>query len=795
MRFAGTIPAPRDMFAPLIRVIMVLAVLFLTVFASAALWTHGAGAEQADERYAAIADILEDDEARARLIEDLRALGTGGSDTGDALPIDIPPEHQAVAGAPSGQAPQDVSLARQIAEYTQSLAEGAVTEVVNLYQGILSLDGGEIGGRTAGLIPAIIDLAVVVFTAVVAFWIVGMAASPIFARASAWVLSDQGVYQLPRRILAIVGSALLDGIAILIAWVAGYAVALFAFGDAGAMDTRQSLFLNAFLLVEAFKLVLRVFFSSRYDGLRLLPVSADDAAFWNRWLARVSGLIGYGLLVAVPIINFNISPIAGRLVSIVVMLTAFLYALRIIMANRSPIRHRILARAGEASMQVTQTLLTLLGNLWHWIAIVYFAALTIVTLFRPVDALPFMVSATGQTVVAIGGGVLISMLLTRVIVSGVRIPEKTRLRLPMLESRLNAFVPLALKIIRLLILIVVLALVANAWALFDAAGWLASELGIRTIAGLSSIGGILVAAALIWIVTASWIEHRLSPETGKGEPGARERTLLTIFRNAFAVVLITMTAMIALSEVGLDIGPLIAGAGVLGLAIGFGAQSLVQDIITGVFIQLENAMNTGDVVTVGGTTGTVERLTIRSCGIRDLSGTYHVIPFSSVSTLSNYMRDFAYHVGDYGIGYREDTDDAIVHLRNAFDELRADPDHASNILGDLEVHGVTSLGDSAVNLRVRIKAKPGTQWGLGRAYNRLVKRHFDAAGIEIPFPHMTLYFGEGKDGTAPAAPLRILDRAGPQPSADGDQDGSSGPRPDASRSNPAFKGDFEEADR
>jgi len=210
---------------------------------------------------------------------------------------------------------------------------------------------------------------------------------------------------------------------------------------------------------------------------------------------------------------------------------------------------------------------------------------------------------------------------------------------------------------------------------------------------------------------------------------------------------------------------LLAGAGVLGLAIGFGAQSLVQDIITGVFIQLENAMNAGDVVTVGGITGTAERLSIRSVAIRDLSGTFHIVPFSSVNTVSNYMRGFAYHLGEYEVAYRESTDEALEHLQAAFADLCNDPEHAPQILEDLEIHGVTELGDSGVHVRVRIATSPGSQWAVGRAYNRLVKQHFDAAGIEIPFPHTTLYFGEDKEGQAPAARLAITDETPAEASA------------------------------
>ncbi len=220
--------------------------------------------------------------------------------------------------------------------------------------------------------------------------------------------------------------------------------------------------------------------------------------------------------------------------------------------------------------------------------------------------------------------------------------------------------------------------------------------------------------------------------------------------------MVTITGMIVLSEIGINIGPLIAGAGVLGLAIGFGAQRLVQDVITGVFIQVENAMNTGDVVTVGGITGTAERLSIRSVGIRDLSGTYHIVPFSSVDTVSNYMREYGNHVGEYGIAYRENIDDAIAQLQLAFEDLKASDEHGHQLLADMTVAGVTALADSSVNIRVVIKTTPGDQWGVGRAYNRLVKMRFDSAGIEIPFPHTTLYFGQDKSGSAPPANLRVM---------------------------------------
>ena len=205
--------------------------------------------------------------------------------------------------------------------------------------------------------------------------------------------------------------------------------------------------------------------------------------------------------------------------------------------------------------------------------------------------------------------------------------------------------------------------------------------------------------------------------------------------------------MFALSEIGIDIAPLIASAGVLGLAIGFGAQKMVQDIITGVFIQFERAINVGDVVTAGGITGVVERLTVRSVSLRDLNGIFHIVPFSSVDLVSNYTRDFSYYVVDMGVAYREDYDEVKAAMHDAFDELRSDDEFGKNILGDLEWFGLDQFGDSAVVLRCRIKTLPGQQWTTGREYNRIVKKVFDERGIEIPFPHTTLFLGEAKDGS------------------------------------------------
>ncbi len=693
----------------------------------------------------ALISALEDPESRARLLEALRAA--------------------AAEDAPSELAEPPVpSLPTRIAHFTQEIAEGFVAEL----QGLQAIGQDVMAAlrsadwAVAGL--AALDLLILIVVTVGLFLLLRRLARPVFAVLDSWVLKSQRGLALLRTVPAVLLAAATDLLVVVLAWLAGYGLALFAFGDTGTMLTRHTLFLNAFLMIEVTKALVRVLFASRYKGLRVLPMAGEEAAYWNAWISRLVGFIGYGLLLVAPIVKTEISPAAGRMLSLMVMLVAFSYAVAIILQNRARVCQRIQAYGDQSSLSFTRFSVSILARAWHWLALLYFGALALVSVTRPEDALPFMAIATGQSLAAILVGFFVAAVLTQFISRRIRLPAETRENFPKLEERLNAYIPTALKVMRAVILVLVLAVIADAWGLFSLGGWLQSDSGSALLTKTLSVAMILGITVLFWLVAASWIEHRLTPRSGRVAPSARATTLLTIFRNALAIALTVMAAMIVLAEIGINIGPLLAGAGVLGLAIGFGAQTLVQDIITGIFIQFENAINTGEVVQVAGVTGTVEKLTIRSLGLRDLSGTFHVIPFSSVTTVSNFTRDFSYHLGEYGVAYREDTDEVIERLSEAFEELRAHPDHGPNIVGDLEVHGVTALADSSVNVRVRIKTLPGAQWGIGRAYNRLVKRHFDAAGIEIPFPHMTLYFGEDKKGEAPPAHVQLLQSAaGPVP--------------------------------
>lgn len=712
--------------------------------------------------YSTLADMLENEQTRQTIIDQLRAQAAQEN----ALAVEGAPSREEIAdAAPSDQTASQVSFPRRLAEATSSIAGDLGGQFKSLAAALGGLFGsGEARASgpsfdTGAFLIAALNLLFVVAGAFVALFVLRKLASPLFGKLSQWSSQNTEKSALLRTIVAVVLAAVIDVAVVVLAYVVGNLLATFAIGEAGNMETRFSLFLNAFLMIELFKAALRMLFSSQYAGLRLMPIASPQAEYCNRFLARLAGFIGYGMLVIVPIVNYNLSTALGQGLSTVIMLLALIYAATVILKNRVKLRDALMQRAEKADMSASRFALRLLGRVWHVLALAYALVVFAVTVLHPETALPYVLLATLKTIVIVGIGMLVSGVLTQLIGRRIRLTGDIQRRLPLLEKRLNAYVPTFLKVIRAIILIVVAMFVLSAWQVFDLAAWYASEAGAHLVGTTLNVVIILLVAAVVWVGLASLIENRLNAETGAGEPSARAKTLLSLFRNALAIALITMTAMIVLAEIGINIGPLIAGAGVLGLAIGFGSQKLVQDVITGVFIQLENAMNTGDVVTVGGTTGTAERISIRSVGIRDLSGTYHIVPFSSVDTVSNYMREFGNHVGEYGIAYRENIDDAIEQLQAAFEALK-ESEHGHKLLEPLSVAGVTALADSSVNIRVIIKTTPGDQWAVGRAYNRLVKMYFDAAGIEIPFPHTTLYFGQEKDGSAPPANLRILSQKG-----------------------------------
>ncbi|AKH67727.1 small-conductance mechanosensitive channel [Spongiibacter sp. IMCC21906] len=709
--------------------------------------------------YRALASMLEDEHVRNTLIEELRVLENKAASQ-NSVNEEVVPAKEIAAEAPSGQSAQQVSFARRMAATSQRFVDGLAEQFALLSTAVQGLFASEAEASTgplpdrANMMQAAGQLLGVIAATFALFILFRAIAGRSFQGLSLWVSRGSEKFTMLRTLVAVVVAGLVDMLAVVLAYAGGGVVSNYLAAGDSTVATRLALFLNAFVIIEMVKVVLRMLFAKRYASLRLVPVSAAQAGYCNRFFANIAGFVGYGVLVLVPILNFNVSPGLGAGISSLIVLIAVLYAAGVILKNRRAIADKLNTRA-ESSSGPLALLLRLLAKTWHLFALAYALSVLVVSVLHPETALPFVAMATLKTLIYCGAGLLFSVVLGQLIGREISLSDRLNSRMPRLQARVNTYVPTSLKVARSLILIAVVVFTLDAWAVYDLGTWYASDVGIRAVSSLVDILIIMFSAAVVWVILASMVEHRLTPkDTMSSSEAARAETLLGLFNTTLAIAIVVVTVMIVLSEIGVDIAPLIASAGVLGLAIGFGAQKLVQDVITGVFIQLENAMNTGDFVSAGGNSGTVERVGIRSVALRDLYGTYHIVPFSSVGAVSNFTKEFGNHVGEYGIAYRESIDEAIVQLEAAFEELK-EGKFKDDILAPLNVAGVVALADSSVNIRVVIKTTPGNQWAVGRAYNRLVKIYFDKAGIEIPFPHTTLYFGEDKDGSAPAGNIRL----------------------------------------
>jgi len=269
--------------------------------------------------------------------------------------------------------------------------------------------------------------------------------------------------------------------------------------------------------------------------------------------------------------------------------------------------------------------------------------------------------------------------------------------------------------------------------------WLMSS-GLRVI--------LIFVGAFVVVRLAGFITRRVENAFEDNDPSTtseREKqaaTLGKVVRNIIRILVWGVAIMMVLKELGIDIGPILAGVGVLGLAVGFGAQSLVKDFLAGMFVLVENQYNVGDVIKAGGVSGLVEKITLRATTLRDLEGNVHIIPNGAIDVVTNKTRVWSRFVLDIGVAYKENVDEVMGVLKEIGDELVGDPQFASMITAPLEVLGVEDFADSAVVIRVMFTTQPLKQWTVGREFRRRVKNTFDAKGIEIPFPHTTIYLGD-----------------------------------------------------
>ncbi|MDH3234523.1 MAG: mechanosensitive ion channel, partial [Alphaproteobacteria bacterium] len=512
----------------------------------------------------------------------------------------------------------------------------------------------------------------------------------------------------------------------------------------------------ASVLSRSIKAVARMVLVPKAERLRLVPLETESARYLMLWIRRFTTVAVYGYFIAEAALLFGLPPSGHAVLLKLLGLALTVMAIIFILQNRRTVGDWLRDETAGTDARGFANVRERFADVWHILAALYVIGTFLVWALDVDGGFAFVISASVWTAIIVFAAFLAVRGLDRGVRRLFRVGEDLTEGAPGLEARANRYLPVVHKAVRVIVAIVAALAILQAWGI-DTVAWMTGQTGERIIGSLVTIVAVLVVALVLWELISGAIERYL--DTLKTSSRDKDRvkrlsTLLPLARNVILVALVVFVVLIVLSEMGVNIGPLLAGAGVVGLAIGFGAQTLVKDIITGLFILVEDTIQVGDVVEADGRSGVVEGLSIRTLRLRDINGSVHTIPFSSVGSVKNSTKEFAYYLFEVGVAYREDIDEVIAALREIDEELRADPDYKTLILEPLDIWGVDRFADSAVIVRARYKTKPGNQWMVGRAYNGRMKKLFDARGIEIPFPHMTLYYGEGKDGTAPPMLVR-----------------------------------------
>ncbi len=703
--------------------------------------TETASADDVQKASDALIRVLNDPDSRTTLIR-LLEQSASGEQAGDTSASEQPSAEDASAGEAAsqdgvGDAATDENFAVQIGEYTRSLADDAgvlLEQAKRSLNGLVLIARGEIPIKWSRTKEIFIQVFFVLLAAYAGFVSSQVVAKKIYPRMAVNARYGGGL----TRTFMLLLTSLVDAVTVGIGWAIGNGAGLLSYGGfETGVSLSESLALNAFFMVGIANVSLRFIFAPGRPELRLLPFTDESSFYWYRRLRLFMYWMIYGVFLVVPLSNIAVSFVLGNALRFLTVLLGMLFLVILVQRNRARVHEGTRDYAMTLQSSIAQRALSAVGRFWHIAAFGYIAAVFIIWVTRPFDATTIILRATGLSILTIMGGMALSLVMTRAIRGGIRLPEEINSKLPALQHRLNAFVPRLLKIIRFAVFLATVLLLLEIWGLLSSSRWFSSQAGVALMRSYGSAFLVIIVAFAIWLAVMSWVDLRLQSRSGYIVT-ARERTLFQLFRNASTVVIVVMAVLLSLSEIGVNIGPLIAGAGVVGLAISFGAQTLVKDIITGAFIQIENAMNEGDFVTVAGISGTVEGITVRSVRMRDLEGTSHIIPFSSVDMVSNFMRGFSYHVALIGVSYDTSIPDAKEAMEEAFRRLKASS-YGTSIFDDLEMHGVTNFGASSIDIRARIKTTPGDQWAVGRAYNEFIKQVFDERDIEIPFPQVTYH--------------------------------------------------------
>ena len=508
--------------------------------------------------------------------------------------------------------------------------------------------------------------------------------------------------------------------------------------------------MNAAMLVLAVIAASRFLLSPRTRGLRLIPVGDRAATFLHRWICLIGAIVAFGYFGISALQLLGLPHVAALAALKIVGLTITVILVTLVIGKRRGVARFIRGERDADAPPATRSASAFwsvrarLSEVWHLLAVAYLVATFAVYAFDVEGGFEFILRATLISLLIIAGARLTTLFVEHAVERGATLSQQPSARFPRLRERADRYLPIIHASTSVIVWLVALVALVDIWGL-DSVEWIEGAAGRALLGRIFSIGFVVVSAVIAWEFVSAIIETYLMGADGTPvQRSQRVRTLLPLLRNAFLIFLVVIVLLIILSEIGLNIAPLLAGAGVVGLAIGFGAQTLVKDIITGVFILFENTVAVGDVVDLGGGhSGLVEHFSIRTIKLRDSNGGVHTVPFSAVTSVNNMTKDFAYYVFNIKVDYAQDSDRVVEAVTELGKELQNDPAFCDLILAPIEIIGLDSFGPDAAILQARFKTKPIKQWTVGREFNRRMKKRFQDIGIPLNFPQSMLLLPNG----------------------------------------------------
>jgi small conductance mechanosensitive channel len=688
-----------------------------------------------------LVEVLEDSQKRELFLKDVKALiraqeaAEGGKESYKPQPAG-----KAAAGEPAVQ-----QLFRQFDSLSESIVRAGAETIEWLSRAPQALN------RAQGYLfdprnqKALLRLFVNIGAAVVLALIVGLLLK----------LARRRIPERQRSFPAKLGVGLVRIVLGLIPYGA-LLIALFVLFDLlPSIPVGQSLVFLFFMVLLFYRASLaffRALLSPDEENLRIFPLSDEYANYFWIWVRRFADYTALYFLIVrtldlVEIAATSFAFIRGVLLIIYpLMISVFLLQVR--RELRSTYESRFQKHPEKKPRRTVFTSI----RWFPLIAVVYCWAVFLFLVVNYNKGFAYLSRATIKTAVALLVLFFALKLLDWVFNRFFAISKRVKERFPGLEQKTNRYIRIIRKGAGVALVIAGLGVVAQIWGLpVDA--FVTSKAGALVI--VRAIAIILTLGVVLGIIETSQFvsDHLLKTKSEGGQPSQKKQTLVPIVNTAIKIGATFVGGVIILGRLGVNTTPILAGAGIVGLAVGFGSQTLVKDLINGLFILFENSIRVGDWVIAGGRSGLVESIGLRTVRLRDLSGNFHVVPNSSIDTLTNYSKDFSRYVLDVGIAYREDVEEVTEIIREVARQLEQDEQLGPDILQPIQVLGLDRFDDSAIVIRSVVTTKPLRQWAIKREFNRRIKKIFDERGIEIPFPHRTIYMGEPKKGFA--APMQV----------------------------------------